>query len=147
MELARPASSSKQQAAPQGPFWAPEQQGPRNRKKMLPRYPGWLSATFLHLRFDQPDSQGREIAKCWFLRPFWPRAAPWQLEKLRTETRKMQYTGAGALFGKNPVRPKSFSQKGQLFYMLHFGQTDPHRREIAKYGVSRHFWPRAALGT
>ena len=39
------AASSKQQAT-QGPFWAPEQQGVPKSEKMLPRCPGWFSATF-----------------------------------------------------------------------------------------------------
>ena len=30
---------------------------------------------------------------------------------------------------------------------LYFARPDPHKREIAKYGYLRPFWPRTALGT
>ena len=48
--------ASKQQLAPQGPFWSVEQKGPRNRgKKMLPRFLGWFSATFSGTIFLRSD--------------------------------------------------------------------------------------------
>ena len=57
--------------------------GSQNGKKMLPRYPGWLSATFLHVTFWPNGPQGagnREI------RGFWAILAVdghWHLEKSR----------------------------------------------------------------
>ena len=96
-----------------------------------------IALLFCILRFRRPDPQGREIAECWFFRPFWPRAAPWRSEKIRAENRKMQFPGARGIL------PKS----AQFFYVLCFGRTDPQGREIAKYRGFRHFWPRAALGT
>ena len=34
-----------------------------------------IAQLFYTFRFGRPDPQGREIAKCWFFRPFWPRTA------------------------------------------------------------------------
>ena len=37
--------------------------GSRNGGKRLPRYPGWLPATFLHFTFWATNPKGQEIAK------------------------------------------------------------------------------------
>ena len=101
-------------------------------QKFLPE----IAQLFYILRFGRPDPQGREITKYGFSGPFWPRAAPWHLEKFRAKNRKK-------------IRPphKFIPKSAQQFYILCFGRTDPQGREIAKYGGFRHFWPRAALGT
>ena len=60
----------------------------------------------------------------------------------------MQFPGARGTFGGEIRTPQSFLPKSaQLFYILCFGRSDPHRQEIVKYGVFRPFWPRTALGT
>ena len=67
--------------------------GPKIEEKKLPRYPGWLSATFLHV-YVLPDrtpsggkSQNTEIVAHFGL---------WHLEKsrARAENRKPQFPGA-----------------------------------------------------
>ena len=45
-------------------------------EKMLPRYPEWLSATFLHFKVWPTRPQGREIAKYGDFRSFWPGRTP-----------------------------------------------------------------------
>ena len=76
-------------------------------QKFLPK----TAQLFYILCFDRPDPQGREIAKYWGFRPFWPRAAPWHLEKFRAENRKTRFPGARSPFGKKTRTPKSFSRK------------------------------------
>ena len=74
--------------------------------------------------------------------------SPWHLEKFRTKNgKKRDFPELGALLGKISVRPK-FSPKNCAPF-LHFAlwPTGPQWREIAKYGFSGPFWPRAALGT
>ena len=56
----------------------------RPPQKFLPK----IAQRFYILCFDRPDAQGQEIAKYWVFRPFWPRAAPWHLEKFRFKNRK-----------------------------------------------------------
>ena len=60
----------------------------------------------------------REITKYWGFRPFWPRAAPWHLEKFRVENRKTRFPGARGTFGKKTGRPQIFSQKLRNFFTL-----------------------------
>ena len=56
--------------------------------------------------------------------------------------------GGKSTFGGEIRMPQKFlPESAHFFYILRFGQPDPHRREIAKYGVLRTFWPRTALGT
>ena len=98
------------------------------------------------MRSCRADPQGREIAKYWFLRPFWPRTAPWHLNKFPVENRKTQFPGARGTFGNKIHSPQKFLPKiAQLFWILCFGR--PQWRKIAKYWSFRPFWPRAALGT
>ena len=77
-----------------GPFWAAGiretfRARAENRKTQFPGARGTfgekilppenflpkIAQLFYNLRFGRPDPQGREIAKYWFSRPFWPRAA------------------------------------------------------------------------
>ena len=73
-----------------GPFWAAgtyrnSGPGPKTEKRNFPELGGLLGAPqkFLSksaqlsyiLHFGRPDPHGREIAKYWFSRPFWPRTA------------------------------------------------------------------------
>ena len=109
-----------------GPFWATGTQrnsgpGARNRKTQFPGARGTfgvgirppqkilpeIAQLFYILRFGRLDPQGREIAKCWFFRPFWPRSAPWHLEKFRAENTKRRFPGARGTFGGKYVCPKS----------------------------------------
>ena len=96
------------------------------------------------LRFDRSDPQGREIAKYWVFRPFWPRAAPWHLDGFQVEHRKTRFPGARGTFGEKLDTQKFLPKTAQLFYILRFDRPDPQGREIAKYCVFRPFWPRTA---
>ena len=97
-------------------FWArvkngktpfPGARGPKIEEKKLPRYPGWLSATFYILSFDR----GGKSQNTGFSGPFglgqplgtWRYSGP--------KTAKRNFPELGALFGGKSVRPKSFSQK------------------------------------
>ena len=74
--------------------------------------------------------------------------SPWHLEKFRAKNGKTQFPTARRTFGGKIRPPQKFLPKiAELFYSLRFGQPDLQGREIAKYMVSRPFWPRAALGT
>ena len=68
-------------------------------------------------------------------------------EIFRPKTEKHNFLELGGILQRKSVRPKRFSQKVQLFYILRFGRPDPQGQEIAKYGFFRPVWPRAALGT
>ena len=67
--------------------------GGKNRppQKFLPK----SAQLFYTLRFDRSDPREREIAKYWVVRSFWPRAAPWHLEKFRVKTRKHNFPQLG----------------------------------------------------
>ena len=74
----------------------------------------------------------------------------WHLQKSRgwAENGKMQFPSARGTFWGNIRTPHKFlPESAQFFYISCFGRPDPHWQEIAKYGVLRPFWPRAALGT
>ena len=117
--------------------------GEKNRppQKFLPK----SAQLFYILRFDRPDPQGQEIAKYWVFRPFWPRSAPWHLEKFRAQNRETQFPGARGTFGGETHPPQKFLPKiARLFYFLRFDRPDTQGREIAKYWVFRPFWPRVA---
>ena len=47
-----------------------------------------IAQLFYILCFRRPEPQGLEIAKYWFSRNFWLRAAPWHLEKFQVGNRK-----------------------------------------------------------
>ena len=116
-------------------------------KKMLPRYPGWFSATFLEHLFFRLDPQ--VVAKGDLL-GFWPVLGRGRLEKFRARVKngKTQFPGARGTFGGKIRPPQKFLPEiAQLFCSLCFDRTAPQGREIAKYGGFRHFWPSAALGT
>ena len=149
MELARLASSSKQQAsklAPQGPFRAPEQQGSQNRKKMLPRHPGWFSATFSDTNFfsvrPPPVGKGDFVV-------FWPILGRRHSENFRNwaKNSKTQFPGARGLETENKSYHAIRDGCPQRSCILHFDRPDPHGRENAKYEDFRPFWPRTAVGT
>ena len=108
----------------------------------LPQILPEIEQLFSTLRFGRPDPQGREIAKYWFSRTFWPRAAPWHLEKFRVKNRKTQLSGARGSGGKIRPPQKFLPEIAQPCYCLRVGQPDPHRREIAKYSFLRPLWPR-----
>ena len=76
---------------------------------------------------------------------FWPVLGRRHVEKLRAWAENGK-TELGGLLGGKFVRPKTFSPKLRNFFTFCI-LADPHGREIAKYWVFRHFWPRAALGT
>ena len=81
---------------------------------------------------------------------FWPFLGGGHLEKFRArfKNRNARFPGAKGTFGGRIRPPQKFLPKiAQLFYILRFGRADPQGREIAKYGFSGPFWPRAALGT
>ena len=128
MELARLASkqqaASSKQLALQGPFWAPEQQGPRNQKKMVPRYPGRFSATFSGTSFflvGNGDSLG-----------LWPVLGRGHIEKFRARAvnGKAQFPGARGTF-RGKVSPRNCAA---TFLPFAFWPTGPQAQEIAKYG-------------
>ena len=138
-----------------GPFWAAGTKrnsgpGPETEKHNFPELGALLGGKsvrpkiftpklrnfFTSCVFADRTPQGREIAKYWFFRPFWPRAAPWHLKNFRDENRKTQVAGTRGTFGEKSIRPKSFSPKLRNFFTLHhilcFGRADPHGLEIAK---------------
>ena len=71
----------------------------------------------------------------------------WQKSRARTENGETQFPGARGPEIENQCYHAIRDGCLQLFYILCFGRPDPHGQKIAKYGVFRHFWPRAALGT
>ena len=99
----------------------------KNRKTQFPRARGTFgrklrppqkflpksAQLFYTLRFDRPDPQGREIAKYCVFRPFWPRAAPWYLEKSGPKTEKRDFPELGALlaFRKKTCPPQKILPK------------------------------------
>ena len=94
----------------EGHFWGKKP----DTQKFLPK----TAQLFYILRFDRPDPQGREIAKYCVFRPFWPRAAPWHLEKFRAENRKTRFPGARGTFATKNRTPKSFSRKLRNFFAV-----------------------------
>ena len=59
---------------------------------------------------------GRGRDNSWVFRPFWPRAAPWHLDKFRAENRKTRFPGARGTFATKNRTPKSFSRKPRNFF-------------------------------
>ena len=113
---------------------------PKSRKKCYHAIRDGSLQLFYISRFDRPGPQGREIAKYLFSRPFWPRAAPWHLEKFRAENRKTRFPGARGTFGGGNRPPQKFLPKSaQLFDILRLDPPDPQGWEIAKYWVFRPF--------
>ena len=114
---------------------------------MVPRYPGWFSATFSGTIFSRSDPH---VVGNGDLLGLWPILGRGHLEKLRAraENRKTQFPRARRTFG-GEIRPlqKFLLEIAQLFYIMRFGRPHPQGREIAKYWFFKPFWPRAALGT
>ena len=153
MELARLASkqqaaSSSKQAAPQGPFLDPEQQGSRNRKKCYHAVRDGFSQLFYTLRFHRLDPHGREITKYGGFSAILAQDGLWHLKKsrARAETGKTQFPGARGPETEKKL-PRYPGWLSATFLHLRFDRPDPQGREIAKYGGFRPFWPRTALGT
>ena len=103
-----------------GPAWGPT-------SKMLPRYPGWFSATFSATAFFSVGNGN--------LMAVWPVLA---LGTQRNsgpgrETQKCNFPVLEALLRGKSSRPKSFSQKlRNFFHTFRFGRPDPQGRKIAK---------------
>ena len=76
---------------------------------------------FYALRFAGPDPHVREIAKCGYFRPFWPRTAlgTWRNPGAGPKTEKCNFPVLGALLGGKSGRPKSFSPKVRNFFALY----------------------------
>ena len=65
----------------------------------------------------------------------WPLALR-EILGLGRKRKKMQFPGARGTFEEKIRTPQIFFPGiAQLFYILRFGQPDPHGRDIAKYGV------------
>ena len=107
---ARAKNRKTQFCGPRGTFGG----GNRPPQKFLPK----TAHLFFFFRFDRPDPQGREIAKYWGFRPFWPRAAPWHLEKFWVEAEKRDFPELGALLQNKPAAPKVAPENCATF--LHF---------------------------
>ena len=148
MEPARLAASK--QLAPQGPGRAPEQQGPRNRKETLPRYPGGLPAPFFAF-YVLPDwtPTGGKLPNTGIFGSF-GLGQPLALREIPGPGRrrkKTQFSGARGTFGGGNLAVSKVAP-GKCATCLPFPSwpADPHRREITEYW----FWPfrsRTALGT
>ena len=81
---------------------------------------------------------------------FWPILGLWHSVKFWAwaETTNTQFPSARGTFGGKIWPPKKFIlETPQLYYILRFGQSDPHWWEIAKYWFCRPFWSRTAPGT
>ena len=136
-------ASSKQQLDPRGPFWAPEQQGSRNRKKKCYHAirDGFPQLSRKQL-FFQSDPHRSETVIWWYFGPFWAwgtcrnsRPGP-----ARAENTKMQFPSARGTFGGEIRPPKKFSPKLRNFLMFSdLADRTPPGREIAKYWVFRPF--------
>ena len=114
--------------------------GPEIEKKMLPRYPGWLSATFLHVASWSTGPPG--AGNTGFLGPF-GQGQP--LAEIPGRKRKNAISWSqGHFWGANLSARKVSPQNCASFLHFVFWPTGPPGREIAKYRVSRPFWPRAA---
>ena len=130
--------ASKPQASSRaGPFLGPRATGvPESKKKcyhaIRDGFPQFLRE---HL-FSRSDPHVVGNGDFLGFRPVLGRG---YLEKFRAraENRKMQFPGARALLGKKICPPQNLLPKSaQLFYILRFGQPDPHGREIPKLGFS-----------
>ena len=127
MELACLASK---QASSAGPFLGPRASGVPKSKKMLPRYPGWFSATLSGTAFF---SVGPPPVRNGDLVVFWPVLGRGHLEKFRdwAKNRKTQFPGArGPEIGKtcyHAIRDGCL----QLFWILRFARPDPEGRPLA----------------
>ena len=81
---------------------------PKSKKK-IPRYPGWLSATFLRFTFCPTGilghfGLGRPLAK---------------VPGLGRKQKKCNFPGLGALLGGKSGRPKSFPPKVRNFFTFY----------------------------
>ena len=97
--------------------------GIRLPQKFLPQ----KAQLFYSLSFGQLDPHGREIAKYWYSRPFWPRAALGTWRNSGPETEKCNFLELGALLRQKSVRAKSFSPKKHNFFTFCVLSTGPAR--------------------
>ena len=111
---------------------------------MLPRYPGWFSATFSGARFfsvgTPPVGNGDLVG-------FWPVLGTSRNSGTGPKTENRNFPALGVPKSRKKSYHAIRDGCPQLFYTLPFGQTDPQGREFEKYGDFRPFWPRAAFGT
>ena len=147
MELARQASSKQQQQAaassssskqqaPQGPFWALEQQGPEIEKKCYPAIrDGFPLLSREQLFFSVTVGNGDLVG-------FWQNMAPWRNSGPGPKTEKRNFPVLGVQNWE-----KKLVGCPQLSYTLSFDRPDPHGRENAKYEDFGPFWLRTAVGT
>ena len=111
--------------------------GVPNSKKKLPRYPGWLSTSFLHF-YLLPDRtpMGGKSRNTEFLGPF----GLWHGRGLKTQ--KHNFLALGVPKSKKKRYHAIRDGCPQLFYILRFGRLNPQGREIAKYWGFRPLVPR-----
>ena len=70
-----------------------------------------------------------------YFRSFWPRMAlgTYRNPGAGPKTEKCNFPVLGTIFWGGFQKPRKFlPESAQLFYILHFGQPDPHGREIAQ---------------
>ena len=151
-------AASKQQAAGSrqhaGNWTRRAPGGPHSQRvpemdKMSPRWPGdrfpHLSREGLCFSVGPPPAGSSDLVG---FGPIW---GLWHREKFRAraENIKTQFPSVGAFFlGGNTATQKISPRNFAFFYILYFGQPDPHRQEIAKYWGFGTFWPRmAAIGS
>ena len=144
-----------------GPLWSAGTQrnsgpGSKTEKRNFPV----LGALFGRKKYVRPKSISQKLRN-FFTRP--PRAGnrkkggflgPFGLgqslafnRNYGPKTEKTQFPGARRTFVGKICPPQKFLRKiAQPVYILCFGRPEPQGQEIAKYGFSRPFWRRAALG-
>ena len=138
------------------PFWPRTENGKSefpgarwpDMQTKLPRYPGWLSPTFLCFTFwptRRPRAGNRKI---WGFRPFWPRTAvgTWRNPGPGPKSEKnTNFRFKGSRNGK--AKLLRYPGCPQLVYISGFGRPDAQGRQIAKCGDFWPFWPRTPFGT
>ena len=140
-EAASKQAASNKQASSAGPFLSPRATGVPKLKKNHHSIRDGFPQLFRKQLFFGSDVIGNGD-----LLGFWPVLGRGHVEKFkaRAKNRKTQFPGGRGTFGEQIRPPQRFLPEiAQLFYILHFGRPDPQGRKIAKYGVSRPFWPRA----
>ena len=115
--------------APQGPFWSAEQQGSRTRrKKKLPRYPGWFSATFSGMT---PFPVGPPPVGNGDLLAFWPVlvSGTWKWAKMGQKTTILLFPAGGG-----PTKLKSFKEScrkpSRIAWYHFFDKSAPSTRKL-----------------
>ena len=92
----------------------PGARGPGTGKKLLPHYPGWVSATLLgttYLLAGPPPAGNSDVAV------LWPILGPGR------KTRKSNFPVLGTPLGGKSGRPKSFFSKFRNFSTCEIGQS------------------------